>query len=272
MFDAGARALGFRVFPAGVGQTDAQVVALRRLRADGYVGTPDFLKILLDRARELAADIPSLRKALVGGGALTPALRDAIRAAGVDVLQCYGTADLGIVAYESEAMDGMICDEKVIVEIVRPGTGDPVPAGEVGEVLVTSFNPDYPLIRFATGDLSAILPGTSPCGRTAPRIRGWMGRADQTTKVRGMFVHPEQVARVAKRHPEVRRLRLVIGSLNGRDTALLRCEADPAAVGLDDAIRATMSAECRVSADIAIEPPGSLPNDGKVIEIGRAQV
>ncbi len=270
MFDLGARALGCAVFPAGVGQTEAQLDAIARLKPDGYVGTPDFLKILLDRARGAGTDTSCLKKALVGGGALFPHLRAAIEDAGVRVLQSYGTADLGLIAYESEAREGMICDEGVIVEIVRPGTGDPVPEGEVGEVVVTTFNPDYPLIRFATGDLSAILPGLSPCGRTGPRIKGWMGRADQTTKVRGMFVHPEQVGRVLKRHPEVVKARLVVSTGDdGLDRMTLLCETRGGDAALASAVAASLQAECRVRGEVTLQPPGSLPNDGKVIDDAR---
>jgi len=197
-------------------------------------------------------------------------MRTAYAARGIRVLQCYGTADLGLIAYESEAMEGMICDEGVIVEIVRPGTGDPVPDGEVGEVVVTTLNPDYPLIRFATGDLSAILPGRSPCGRTAPRIKGWMGRADQTTKVRGMFVHPEQIARVAARHPEILKARLVVSAEAGRDAMTLRCAVDgPGSEALAAAIAASLQSECKLRGAVVFTTPYGLPNDGKVIEDAR---
>lgn len=270
IFESGARAIGCAVFPGGVGQTEMQVQAIAFYRATGFVGTPDFLKIVLDKAHELGADISSLTKAMVGGGALTPALRAEIEGRGVAVLQNYGTADLGIVAYESKAKEGMIVDEQVIVEIVRPGTGDPVPEGEVGEVVVTLVaNRDYPLIRFATGDLSAILPGPSPCGRTAPRIRGWMGRADQSTKVRGMFVRPSQIDRVAKRHPEIGRLRLIVESANNLDTMRLVCEAGSRPEGLADAIAETLRAETGIRGAVELAAPGTLPNDGKVIEDAR---
>jgi phenylacetate-CoA ligase len=269
MCDAAARHLGCAVFPGGVGQTEAQVQAIAYFRADGYVGTPDFLRIILEKARETGSDIASLKRALVGGGALPPSLRQAIRALGVNVLQSYGTADLGLVAYESEALDGMIVDEGVIVEIVRPGTGDPVPAGEVGEVVVTSLSPDYPLIRFATGDLSALMAGPSPCGRTGPRIRGWMGRADQTTKVRGMFVHPEQVDQVIKAHGAIAKARLVVTSVEGLDAMTLYCEVANPAAGLAAAIDASLQALCRVRGQVELVPPGSLANDGKVIEDAR---
>ena len=209
MLESGAQALGCPVFPAGTGRTELQVQTISQLKPPCYVGTPSFLNIILDKAAELAADVSSIEKALVSGEALPPSLRQALTDKGVSVLQCYATADLGLIAYESDAMEGMIIDEGVIVEIVRPGTGDPVDSGQVGEVVVTTLNPDYPLIRFATGDLSAVMEGASPCGRTNLRIKGWMGRADQTTKVRGMFVHPSQVASVLKRHPEALKGRLV---------------------------------------------------------------
>jgi phenylacetate-CoA ligase len=265
--DAAATALGCAVFPGGIGNTEGQVQAIAHFRADGYSGTPDFLKIILDKAREMDTDISSLRRALVSGGALPPSLRQEIKTLGVDALQCYGTAELGLVAYESEAMEGMIVDESVILEIVRPGTGEPVTDGDVGEVVVTTFNPDYPLIRFGTGDLSAIMSGASPCGRTAPRIKGWMGRADQTTKVRGMFVHPEQIDRVVKQHPEIAKARLVVDSQDNRDTVTLHCEvAGGGGDALATSIAKTAQAECKVRATVAFSAPGELPNDGKVIE------
>jgi phenylacetate-CoA ligase len=267
MIDAGARALGCAVFPGGTGNSEDQARAMAHFRADGYVGTPDFLKTILDQAAKLELDVSSCRKAVVTGGALFLAIRADYAARGVRVLQCYGTADLGLIAYESEAEDGMICDEGVVVEIVRPGTGDPVPDGEVGEVVVTTLNPDYPLIRFATGDLSAILPGPSPCGRTAPRIKGWMGRADQTTKVRGMFVHPEQIARVVARHAEILKARLVVGNEAGRDVMTLHCAVEGSG---DSALAAeitdSLQSECKLRAAIVFTAPDGLPNDGKVIE------
>lgn len=267
MLDAGARALGCAVFPGGVGNSDGQAQAMATFRAAGYVGTPDFLQAILDKAAELKLDVSSCTKAVVSGGALFPDMRAAYAERGVRVLQCYGTADLGLVAYESEAAEGMILDEGVIVEIVRPGTGDPVAEGEVGEVVVTLLNADYPLVRFGTGDLSAILPGISPCGRTAPRIKGWMGRADQTTKVRGMFVHPEQVARVAARHPEITRARLVVGNVDGQDTMTLQCEvAGDAGDALTAAIADSVQTECKLRGDIDLVAPDTLPNDGKVID------
>jgi phenylacetate-CoA ligase len=268
--DSGLRALGCAVVPAGVGNTEAQVQAIAQFRPAGYTGTPDFLKVLLDAGAEHGIDCSSITKALVSGGALFPSLREEYRERGVAVLQCYATADLGSIAYESAADDGMIVDEHLIVEIVRPGTGDPVPAGEVGEVVVTTLNPDYPLIRFATGDLSAVLAGHSPCGRTNLRLKGWMGRADQTTKVKGMFVHPGQIAQVVKRHPEVVRARLVVARAGETDTMTLRCEVtggeDAALAG---AIAETLQAVCKLKGAVALEAPDSLPNDGKVIEDAR---
>ena len=266
MLEGGARAIGCTVFPAGVGQTELQVQVIARLRPNTYVGTPSFLNILLDKAVELGADVSSISKGLVSGEALPPSLRAAIGERGVSVLQCYATADVGLVAYESPALEGMILDEGVIVEIVRPGTGDPVPEGEVGEVVVTPLNPDYPLVRFATGDLSAVMPGPSPCGRTNTRIRGWMGRADQTTKVRGMFVHPSQVAEVVRRHPEIVRARLMVRSVDNRDIMTLRCESETGDPGLVAAIAATVRDVCKLRGNVGIVPPGTLANDGKVID------
>ena len=269
MLEGGARAIGCTVFPAGVGQTELQVQAIARLRPNAYVGTPSFLNILLDRAAELGEDVSSIVKGLVSGEALPPSLRTAIGERGVSVLQCYAVADVGLIAYESPALEGMILDEGVMVEIVRPGTGDPVPEGEVGEIVVTPLNPDYPLVRFATGDLSAVMPGASPCGRTNTRIRGWMGRADQTTKVRGMFVHPSQVAEVVRRHAEIVRARLVVTSADNQDVMTLRCESETGDPGVADAIAATVRDVCKLRGQIEIVTPGSLANDGKVIEDAR---
>ncbi|TVR96978.1 MAG: phenylacetate--CoA ligase family protein [Rhodospirillales bacterium] len=266
IMDAGARALGCAVVPAGVGNTEQQVQAIAHLRPEGYAGTPDHLKVLLDKGDELGVDVGSITKALVSGGALFPAVRDGYAARGVTVRQCYATAELGLIAYESVPGEGMIIDEGVVVEIVRPGTGDPVPDGEVGEVVVTTFNPDYPLIRFATGDLSAVLPGTSPCGRTNMRIKGWMGRADQTAKVKGLFVHPEQVAAVAARHPEIRRGRLVIRRSGDADTMTLHCEVAGRTDGLAAAIGATLTALTQLKGEVVLDDRGSLANDGKVID------
>jgi phenylacetate-CoA ligase len=267
MVDGGARALGCPVFPAGVGHTEQQVATIAALKPQGYVGTPSFLKILAEKADELKADLSSLRKALVGGEGLLPAVRRTLEARGISTLQLYATADLGMIAYESPAREGWIVDEGVLVEIVRPGTGEPVPEGEVGEVVVTSFNPDYPLVRFATGDLSAVLPGVSPCGRTNMRIKGWLGRADQTVKVRGMFVRPSQVAEVLKRHPEVLRARLVVdhdGQKNDRMT--LCCEVEMGGEELVQAVVASIRDVIRLRGEVEFAAPGSLPNDGKVID------
>ena len=269
MLEGGARAIGCTVFPAGVGQTELQVKVISRLRPNTYIGTPSFLNILLDKAAELGEDVSSIVKGLVSGEALPPSLRAAIGERGVSVLQCYATADVGLVAYESPALEGMIVDEGAIVEIVRPGTGDPVAEGEVGEVVVTPLNPDYPLVRFATGDLSAVMPGTSPCGRTNTRIRGWMGRADQTTKVRGMFVHPSQVAEVVRRHPEVGRARLVVVSVDNQDVMTLRCESEGGDPTVAGAIAASVRDVCKLRGEIEIVAPGTLANDGKVIEDAR---
>ena len=228
MMETGAHAIGCTVFAGGVGNTELQLQAMADLRPHGYTGTPSFLKILLEKAAELGLALPSLTKALVRGEACPPSLRDWLRARGIEAYQCYATADVGLIAYETAAREGLVLDEGVIVEIVRPGTGDPVPEGEVGEVVVTVLNPDYPLIRFGTGDLSAVLPGACPTGRTNTRIRGWMGRADQTAKVRGMFVHPGQVAEIARRHPEVTRARLVVSGEMANDRMTLRVEAGAA--------------------------------------------
>lgn len=269
MLDGAARNLGCAVIPGGVGNSEQQVQAIAHFRPSGYTGTPDFLKVLLDKADELGADCGSITRALVSGGALFPAMRQDYAERGVAVLQCYATADLGLIAYESEAREGMVLDEEIIVEILRPGTGDPLPEGEVGEVVVTTLNPDYPLLRFATGDLSAVMPGPSPCGRTAPRIRGWMGRADQATKVKGMFVQPGQVAAVLKRHPEIGRARLVVTRAGHSDAMALRCEVAGGAgrsEGLAATIADTLQAACKVKGTVELLAPGSLPNDGKVID------
>ncbi|HZR70209.1 MAG TPA: AMP-binding protein, partial [Burkholderiales bacterium] len=266
MMESGAAALGCTVVPTGVGQTEAQVAAIAGLRANAYVGTPSFLKLIVERADELNADIGALVKAEVAAEYLPPVLRSAMGERGIRVRQCYASADLGLIAYESEAMEGMILDEALVLEIVRPGTGDPVPEGEVGEVVITSFNADYPLIRFGTGDLSAVMPGASPCGRTNARIRGWLGRADQATKVKGMFVHPEQVAEVAKRHPEIARARLVVDNPGGADRMTLHCEVRAPREGLERAIAESLREVTRLRGEVALRAPGELPNDGKVIE------
>ncbi|MGB4948954.1 MAG: AMP-binding protein [Candidatus Competibacter denitrificans] len=266
IFEEGARALGCAVFPGGTGQTEQQVQAMVDLRPDGYIGTPSFLKIILDKADELKADISSLRKAAVSGEAVHPAVRQALRERGMTIRQSYATADLGAIAYESEAEEGLIVEEDALLEIVRPGTGDPVAVGEVGEIVVTTFNPTYPLIRFATGDLSAILAGISPCGRTNVRIKGWMGRADQTTKVKGMFVHPEQIADIARHHPELQRLRLVVDNPDGQDRMVLHCETAAAGEALAQAVIASIREVTKLRGEVVFCAPGSLANDGKVIE------
>jgi phenylacetate-CoA ligase len=263
MLEGGARALDCPVFPAGTGNTEMQAQAAAQLRSRCYSGTPDFLKTILEKGDELGLDLSSLKLGHVTGGAYLPSLRAWYAERGLTVLQSYGTADLGLIAYESEAREGLILDEGVIVEIVRPGTGDPVPEGEVGEVLVTTLNPHHPLIRFATGDLSAVLPGQSPCGRTNRRIRGWMGRADQATKVRGMFVRPEQVAAVLRAVPGVVKARLVVSLDGDRDVMLLRAEAPAVAA---EALSAALHSATKLRGIIECVAPGTLPNDGKVIE------
>ncbi len=267
MVETGAAALGCAVIPGGIGQTELQVKAIADLKPSGYVGTPSFLRIILEKGRELGADLSSLKRALVSGEAFPPALQKTVASYGIAALQSYGTADLGLVAYETEAREGLVVDEGVILELVRPGTGDPVPEGEVGEVVVTTLNPDYPLLRFGTGDLSAILPGRSPCGRTNQRIKGWMGRADQTTKVKGMFVHPAEVAEIVKRHKEVSRARLVVSHDGENDVMTLKAEVT---LGDDSGLAARLGeslvAVTKLKGRVELVPPGSLPNDGKVIE------
>ncbi|MFN3273793.1 MAG: phenylacetate--CoA ligase family protein [Paracoccus sp. (in: a-proteobacteria)] len=266
MFESGARAVAATVLPAGTGQTDLQVRAAVDIGTTCYAGTPDFLKVILDRADEMGEHL-AISRAVVGGGALFPSLRQLYADRGIVTRQCYATADLGNIAYESDALDGMIVDEGVIVEIVRPGTGDPVPDGEVGEVLVTTLNPDYPLIRFATGDLSAVLPGTSTCGRTNMRIKGWMGRADQTTKIKGMFVRPEQVAALVARHPEIARARVIADRDGEMDVMTVQVEA---ALDCADRISLSVVEMLKMKGRVQVVPPGSLPNDGKVIEDRRS--
>jgi phenylacetate-CoA ligase len=270
MMETGAHALGCTVFPGGTGQTEQQVQAMAELRPAGYIGTPSFLKIILEKAAELGTPLPSVRKALVSGEAFPPSLRDWMTERGIAAYQCYATADLGLIAYETEARQGLVLDEGVIVEIVRPGTGDPVPEGEVGELVVTTLNPDYPLIRFGTGDLSAILPGTCPTGRTQSRIKGWMGRADQTTKVRGMFVHPSQVADITRRFPEVLRARLVVSGEMASDHMTLRVEASAHSSELLGRIGDAIRDVTKLRGEVELLAPGSLPNDGKVIEDARS--
>ncbi len=265
MFESGAAAVGACVFPGGTGNTEAQARAAAHLKPGVWTGTPDFLKLILDKAAELDLSLGSITRALVSGGALFPSLRAEYRERGIATHQCYATADLGLIAYESPALEGMIVDEGVIVEIVRPGTGEPVPEGEVGEVVVTTLNPDYPLIRFATGDLSAVLPGASPCGRTNMRIRGWMGRADQTTKIKGMFVRPEQVAEIVTRHLMVMKARLTVTRENEQDAFEIAVEA-PEVEGLVPEIAETVKGVLKLTGAVRIVPIGSLPNDGKVID------
>ncbi|HKU46343.1 MAG TPA: AMP-binding protein [Burkholderiales bacterium] len=271
MLEAGANAIGCTVIPGGTGHTEQQVAAIRDLEVSAYVGTPSFLKLIVEKADELTIDISSLTKAHVGAEYLPPALRKAFNEKGIRVSQTYASADLGLIAYESVMDDGtvnegMIIDERLLLEIVRPGTGDPVQAGEVGEIVITNFNKDYPLIRFGTGDLSAVLPGKSPCGRTNVRIKGWMGRADQSTKVRAMFVTPRQVADVLRRHPEIARARLVVEGEAGNDRMTLKCEVSQKSPGLGDAIIASIREVTQLRGDVELVAPGSLPNDGKVIE------
>jgi phenylacetate-coenzyme A ligase PaaK-like adenylate-forming protein len=265
ILESGAHALGCAVIPAGVGNTEQQVDAIAHFKPIGYVGTPDFLKILLDTAEKAEKDVSSLERALVSGAALPPSLRDELGRRRVVVLQCYAVAEFGVVAYETNARQGMVMNENLVLEIVRPGTGDPLPDGEVGEVVLTSFNPDYPMIRLATGDLSAVLPGPSPCGRTNTRIKGWMGRADQTAKVKGLFVHPVQVANVARCHPELGRVRLAVRRAGEQDvmTLLVECAAPPS--GLADAVAATLQSVTKLKGLVEVVAPGTLPNDGKVI-------
>ena len=266
MMENGARALGCAVVPAGPGNLELQARAIAHLRSHCYAGTPEFLKAILEKGEELGLDLSSLRRGHVTGGAYTAALRTWYAERGLTVLQSYGTADLGLVAYESEAREGLILDEFVIVEIVRPGTSEPLPEGEVGEVVVTLLVPEYPLIRFATGDLSAILPGQSPCGRTNMRIRGWLGRADQATKVRGMFVRPEQIAELARRFPGLGRLRLVVSRERDHDTMTLSVEAASPDPALAARLAEALEAVTKLRGDVTLVPPGTLPNDGRVIE------
>lgn len=263
IMESGAHALSCTVIPAGVGNTEQQLEAIQYLKPTAYCGTPDFLKVLLDRSRAAGVDASSIKRALVSGAALPNSLRDELEKAGVATRQCYATADLGVIAYESDAREGLIVNEGCLVEIVKPGTGDPVGEGEVGEVVVTRLNADYPLLRFATGDLSAVLPGKSPCGRTNMRIRGWLGRADQTTKVKGMFVHPSQVAEIAKRHPELGRLRLVVSREKEQDVMVLHAEGNGACKA--DPIAETLQAITKLRGKVEIVKAGSLPNDGKII-------
>ena len=273
MMETGAHALGCTVFPGGTGQTEQQVQAMAELAPAGYIGTPSFLKIIIEKAVEMGVTLPSVKKALVSGEAFPPSLRDWMTERGVNAYQCYATADLGLIAYETSARQGLVLDEGVIVEIVRPGTGDPVPEGEVGELVVTSLNPDYPLIRFGTGDLSAILTGHCPTGRTNQRIKGWMGRADQTTKVRGMFVHPGQVAEVVKRFPSALRARLIVQGEMANDSMALHVETTSGS-GAEAELKAQIAEAIRditkLRSEVHLVAPGTLANDGKVIEDARS--
>jgi len=265
IFDASARALGCAVIPAGPGNTDAQFEVIEAYRPVGYSGTPDFLKILLDTADAAGRDLSSIRRALVSGAAFPKSLQDAIKSRGIDAYQAFGTADLGLIAFETEAREGMVVNEDLIFEIVRPGTGDPVAEGDVGEIVVTSLDPDHPWIRLALGDLTAAMPGGSPCGRTNLRIKGWMGRADQTTKVKGMFVRPEQIAEIGKRHPQLGRLRLVVTREGETDAMTLWAECAAPGEALRSETAATLRATTKLQGAVELVAPGSLPNDGKVI-------
>ena len=270
MMETGAHALGCTVFPGGTGQTEQQVQAMVELRPAGYIGTPSFLKIIVDKAAEMKVLLPTVTRALVSGEAFPPSLRDWLAERGISAYQCYASADLGLIAYETAAREGLVLDEGVIVEIVRPGTVDPVAEGEVGELVVTTLNPDYPLIRFGTGDLSAVLPGACPTGRTNTRIKGWMGRADQTIKIRGMFVHPRQVAAIARRFPEVLKVRLVVSGEMAKDSMHFRVETSSAIAGLVQRISDAIRDVTKLRGTVELLEPGSLPNDGKVIEDARS--
>ncbi|MFD1892126.1 AMP-binding protein [Ottowia beijingensis] len=269
IMESGAHAVGCTVFPAGTGQTEQQLQAIADLKPQAYLGTPSFLRILVEKAAESGSDIASLKKGLVGGEAFPPSLRDWFSERGLAVYQSYATADVGLIAYETASRQGLVLDEHCIVEIVRPGTGDPVAEGEVGEVVVTVFNPDYPLVRFGTGDLSAVLPGTCPTGRTNARIKGWLGRADQTTKIKGMFVHPGQVAEIVRRFPEVTRARLVVSGEMADDRMKLLIES-AGAQGLGERVAEAVRDVTKLRGEVEVVAPGSLPNDGKVIEDARS--
>ena len=265
IFDASARALGCAVIPAGPGNTEQQFELIEAYRPVGYSGTPDFLKILLDAAANAGRDVSSIKRALVSGAAFPKSLQEEMKARGVEAYQAFGTADLGLIAFETQAREGMTVNEDLILEIVKPGTGDPVAPGDVGEIVVTSLDPHHPWIRLALGDLTAVLPGASPCGRTNMRIKGWMGRADQTTKVKGMFVRPEQIAEIGKRHPELGRLRLVVTRAGETDAMTLRAECTSAADALQGEVAATLRAVTKLGGAVELVGAGSLPNDGKVI-------
>jgi len=270
MMESGAHAMGCTVFPGGTGQTEQQVQAMAELRPAGYIGTPSFLKLIVEKAADMQVALPTVTKALLSAEAFPPSLRDWFAERGIAGYQCYATADLGLIAYETEAREGLVLDEGVIVEIVRPGTGDPVPEGEVGELVVTTLNAAYPLIRFGTGDLSAVLPGPCPSGRTNTRIKGWMGRADQTTKVRGMFVHPGQVAAIASRFPQVLRARLVVRGEMANDQMVLQVETTETSGGLATLLQDVIREVTKLRGEVELVAPGTLPNDGKVIEDARS--
>jgi phenylacetate-CoA ligase len=265
ILESGLEAVGCAVIPGGVGNTEQQIEAIAHIRPSAYCGTPDFLKVLLDQAAKSGKDMSSLKRGAVSAAALPASLRAELSSRGVDVVQSYGIAEAGVIAYESSAREGMIASEHVIIEIVKPGTGDPVPDGEIGELVVTTFNAAYPMIRLATGDLSAVLPGLSPCGRTNMRIKGWMGRADQTAKVKGMFVRPDQIAEISRRHAELGRLRLVVTRANEQDQMTLHAECAAPSASLAEAAVASLQAVTKMRGDVKLVAPGSLPNDGKVI-------
>ncbi|WP_336810298.1 phenylacetate--CoA ligase family protein [Bosea sp. MMO-172] len=265
IMDSAARALGCAVIPAGPGNTEQQMEVISAYRPSAYAGTPDFLKILIEAAETRGVDISSIKRAVVSGAAFPPSLQAWVRERGIDAYQLYATADVGVIAYETSAREGMVLNENLIVEIVRPGTGDPVPEGEVGEVVITNLDPHHPQIRLAVGDLTAVLPGVSACGRSNTRIKGWMGRADQTAKIKGMFVRPEQVAEIAKRHAEIAKLRLVVGRANETDTMTLKAEIYAEPAGLIDAMSSTLQQVTKLKGAVEILPLGALPNDGKVI-------
>jgi phenylacetate-CoA ligase len=265
IFDSSARALGCAIIPAGPGNTEQQFELIEAYQPVAYTGTPDFLKILLDAGEKAGRDVSSLKRALVSGAAFPKSLQDEMKSRGVDAYQMFGTADLGVVAYETSARDGLVVSEDIIVEIVRPGTGEPVSDGDVGEIVVTSLDPQHPWIRLALGDLSAVLAGQSPCGRTNMRIKGWMGRADQTTKIKGMFVRPEQIAEIGKRHPELGRLRLIVTRDKEVDIMTLAAEFSSADHALSEAIASTLRAVTKLQGNVTLVAPGSLPNDGRVI-------
>ena len=270
MMETGALAIGCTTFAGGVGNTELQLQAMAELRPQGYIGTPSFLKILVEKAAEIGISMASVTKALVSGEAFPPSVRDWLGERGIAAYQTYAVAEVGMIAYETAARQGLVLDEGVILEIVRPGTADTVPEGEVGEVVVTSLNPDYPMVRLGTGDLSAVMPGACPTGRTNTRIKGWMGRADQTAKVRGMFVHPSQVAEIMRRHPEVTRARLVVSGEMSNDQMALRVEVNDRPEGLAAAIAGSIRDVTKLRGDVELLGPGSLPNDGKVIEDARS--